>query len=131
MGSSKFRAVLIATALALAGGSAVAASGPTTQKCFFIMAWQGWSSPSPNMLYLRVNRDIYRVDLSVGSDYLRTPNMHLVSKLRGSTSICTPQDLQLELTDNQTFRQGLIVKAISKLTPDEAAAIPPKDRPGS
>jgi hypothetical protein len=57
--------------------------------------------------------------------------MHLVSRLRGSSSICTPQDLQLELTDNQTFREGLIVKAISKLTPDEAAAIPPKDRPGS
>src|SRR5471032_2135924 len=107
MGSSAFRTGLIATALALAAGSAVAGSAPAAQKCFFISEWQGWSSPSPTVLYLRVNRDIYRVDLSVGSDWLRSPDMHLVSKLSGSTSICTPLDLNLELSDGQTFRQGL------------------------
>jgi len=36
----------------------------------------------------------------------------------------------LVLTDGQAFRQGLIPSAITKLTPEEAAAIPPKDRPG-
>ena len=130
MHSSALRAGLIATVLTLAGVSASAASAQAAQKCFFITQWQGWSSPSPTVLYLRVNRDIFRVDLSVGSDYLRSPNMHLVSKLSGSTSICTPLDLNLELSDGQTFRQGLIAKAITKLTPEEAAAIPPKDRPG-
>lgn len=130
MDTSALRACLIATVLMLAAGSADAASAPAPQKCFFITAWQGWSSPSPTVLYLMVNRDIYRVDLSVGSDWLRSPRMHLVSKLSGSSSICTPLDLNLELTDGQTFRQGLIPSAITKLTPEEAAAIPPKDRPG-
>jgi hypothetical protein len=130
MDSLTLRAGLIATVLTLAGASAGAASAQAAPKCFFITQWQGWSSPSPTVLYLRVNRDIFRVDLSVGSDFLRSPNVHLVSKLSGSTSICTPFDLNLELTDGQTFRQGLIPKEITKLTPEEAAAIPPKDRPG-
>jgi hypothetical protein len=129
MASSALRAALTAGALALAAGSAAATPGPSAQKCFFITAWQGWKSPSPNVLYLRVNRDIYRVGLSVGSDYLRAPGMRLISKLSGSTSICNPLDLSLVLTDGRSFRQGLIAETIAKLTPDEAAAIPPKDRP--
>jgi hypothetical protein len=131
MNASALRAGLIAAVLPFMGGAALADSPQTVPKCFFITAWQGWSSPSPKILYLRVNRDIYRVDLSVGSGWLSDPRMHLTSRLRGSSSICTPLDLQLELTDGQSFRQGLIASAITKLSPEEAAAIPQKYRPGS
>lgn len=129
MRSSAFIASLIVAALALPAASALADPGSPAQKCFFITAWQGWKSPSPQVLYLRVNRDIFRVDLSVGSTWLSNPSMHLVSKLSGSTSICTPSDLRLELTDGRSFRQGLIAQAITKLTPEQAAAIPQKFRP--
>ena len=125
--SSAFGGALI-VALALTAGAA-AASAPATHKCFFITAWQGWSSPSPTVIYLKVNSDIYRVDLSVGSPNLRTPAMHLISKLTDTASVCNPLDLDLALADNQGYREPLIAKAITRLTPEEAAAIPPKFRP--
>ena len=127
-GSSTLRAALIA-ALTLAAACTAATAASATQRCFFITAWQGWSSPSPTVLYLKVNSDIFRVDLSVGSDNLRAPAMHLISKVRGSSSICNPLDLDLALADNQGSRETLIAKSITKLTPEEAAAIPPKYRP--
>ncbi|MDQ2861999.1 MAG: hypothetical protein M3T55_15040 [Pseudomonadota bacterium] len=129
-GRSAMRAGFFAACLALPAASAVAASTPATHKCFFITEWQGWSSPSPTVLYLKVNSDIYRVDLSVGSDLLRSPGMHLSSKLSDNASVCTPLDLDLEISDEMgALREPLIAKAITKLTPEEAAAIPPKLRP--
>jgi len=120
----------LAAALTLAAGSVTAASTPAAHKCFFITEWYGWSSPSPTVLYLRVNSDIYRVDLSVGSDLLRSPGMHLISKLSDSSSICKPLDLDLEISDEMgAVREPLIAKTLTKLTPEEAAAIPPKYRP--
>ena len=130
MGRSAMRVGLFAACLALPAASAVAASKPATHKCFFITEWQGWSSPSPTVLYLKVNSDIYRVDLSVGSDLLRSPGMHLNSKLNDNSSICTPLDLDLEISDELgAMRERLIAKAITKLTPEEVAAIPSKYRP--
>ncbi len=128
-GSSAFRAALIAALAVTVTAGAAAASAPATHKCFFITAWHGWSSPSPTVIYLKVNSDIYRVDLSVGSQNLRTPSMHLISRLTDTTSICNPLDLDLAVADNQGYHEPLIVKEITKLTPEEAAAIPPKFRP--
>ncbi|MGI8841348.1 MAG: DUF6491 family protein [Caulobacteraceae bacterium] len=125
--SSAFRVVLIA-ALTLAAAPVVAASGPT-RDCFYITAWQGWKSPSPTVIYLKVNSDIYQIDLSVGSAKLSFPAMHLTSRVRDTSSICGPLDLDLEIADTQGNREPLIAKSITKLTPDEIAAIPPKYRP--
>src|SRR5665213_143881 len=129
MGSSVFRAVLIAAVLALATGPAGAVFAQARSKCFFITAWEGWKSPSPTVLYLKVNSDIYRVDLSVGVDQLQSPGMHLVSRAKGSSSICKPLDLDLAVADNSGFSTALIAKSLTKLTPEEAAAIPSKYRP--
>jgi len=123
---------LLAAAVALLAGPALAAhdSGPRTP-CFYITQWQGWKSPSPNVLYLGVNtHDVYRVDLSAGSPQLQWPDMHLVSRVVGSDSICTALDLQLEVADDHGgFREPLIASKLTKLTPDEVAAIPKKYRP--
>ena len=130
MSALALRAGLAAACLTLAAGSGVAAPASSTHKCFFITEWQGWSSPSPTVLYLKVNSAIYRVDLSVGSDLLRAPGMHLNSKLNDNSSICTPLDLDLEISDEMgSLREPLIAKAITKLTPEEVAAIPSKYRP--
>ena len=123
-----------AALLALCAGSAAAQStssqAPARSPCFFVTQWQGWSSPSPNVLYLRINnRDIYRVDLSAGSSMLRAPDMHLVSINRGSNSICSAIDLDLKIADNHGFSEPLIAKKLTKLSPEEAAAIPKKFRP--
>jgi len=113
---------------ALAGSPVVAAS---STPCFFVTQWQGWSSPKPDVIYLGVNmHDVYRVDLSGGgSSQLQGPNMHLVSIDRGSGSICTALDLDLKISDSMGFSEPLIARSLTKLTPDEAAAIPKKYRP--
>jgi len=111
---------------------ALADTGYRASNCFDASEWQDWKSPSPNVIYLRVNaHEIFRLDLSTGSSQLKYPDVHLVNVNRSASRwVCNPLDLDLHLTDSHnTFTEVLIVKSITKLTPDEVAAIPPKDRP--
>ncbi|MDB5431790.1 MAG: hypothetical protein JWP35_2906 [Caulobacter sp.] len=130
------RAALVAAAavssLAFAAAPAQAAPGARLghHDCFQSTDWQGWSSPSPNILYLRVRiKDVYRLDLSAGSNQLQWPSNHLINTIRGSSLVCSAIDLDLAVSDGNGFVQPLIVKSIRKLTPEEVAALPKKDRP--
>jgi hypothetical protein len=132
----RFAAALLAgAAVSLAAGAALAGSKAPDTPCFFVTQWQGWKSPSPTVIYLGVNlHDVYRVDLSGGSSQLQWPDVHLVSRVTGSDSICSAIDLQLEVVDNTGglgggFREPLIASKLTKLTPEEVAAIPKKYRP--
>jgi hypothetical protein len=123
-----------AAALGLAGSVAHAdqpGHARSGQNCFLAANWDGWKSPSPNVIYLRVNmNEVYELDLSAGSNQLQEADMHLVSRIEGSDWICSPLDLQLEVADDHGgFREPLIVKSITRLTPDQVKAIPPKLRP--
>lgn len=137
MKTSKFaRAALVAAAavssLAFAAAPAQAGSERSLsgRDCFQSTDWQGWSSPSPTVLYLRVRiKDVYRLDLSAGSNQLQWPSNHLINTVRGSSTICSAIDLDLAVSDGAGFTQPLIVKSIRKLTPEEVAALPKKDRP--
>ena len=117
----------------VAAGSAAAASPtsePQTHNCFFITQWQGWKSPAPDVLYLGVNlHEVYKVQLSSPSSELQWPDVHLISRVRGSDSICDALDLDLSVSDGHGFRSPLIANSIRKLTPEEVAAIPKKFRP--
>ena len=128
---------VLAAALAFGlAGAASAADQPAakpapkrTSSCFFSSEWDGWRAPNENTIYLRVNvRDIYRVDLSAGSRLLTWSDSHLINKLWGSNSICSPLDLDLQVSDGLA-RESLIAKSIVKLTPDEVKQIPKKDLP--
>jgi hypothetical protein len=117
-------------AAALAAVPAAAQASPSERNCFFITQWRGWSSPERDVLYLKVNmHDIYRVDLTPGGPYLKTPGDFLVSNVRGSANICSALDLDLAISDNHGFKTPLIARKLTKLTQAEAAAIPPKYRP--
>jgi hypothetical protein len=117
----------IAVAAASAADSTPAHRGDS---CFLASQWSGWKSPSPSVIYLKIDINrVYRLDLSAGSSELQEPDVHLVSVIRGSNWICSPLDLQLEVSDLNGFREPLIVKAITPLTPDEGKAIPAKYRP--
>ena len=123
-----------AVALSAVGLAALpAAAGPNydSHPCFFINQWETWKADGPNVIYLRVNlRDIYRADRSAGSQELTWPGTyHLVSKVEGSSSICTALDLQLAVSDGHGYYQPLIVRSLVKLTPEEVAALPRKDLP--
>jgi hypothetical protein len=124
---------LIAAGVVMASAaSAVAQPGPAAaHPCFFITQWQGWKAPTPDEILIKVNNhDIYRVDLSAGSSMLQAPGVHLVNVVRGGgDSVCTALDLQLTVSDGHGFREPLIARSLTKLTPDEIAAIPPKYMP--
>jgi hypothetical protein len=130
------RGGLIAIALASLGAASANAASPDakpadhSRNCFFITQWRGWKAPAPDVLYLGVNNhDVYKVQLSSGTPELQWPDAHLISRTRGSDTVCDALDLDLSLYETGGIRMGLIAKSIVKLTPDEVAAIPPKYRP--
>ena len=127
------KTLLLGGALAVAlAGAASAATTESKNTCFRSSEWSGWRAPNENTLYLKVRmHDVYRVDLSAGSSMLNWPSTHLVNVMHGSDLICSPLDLQLSVADNGApgMHTFLIAKAITKLTPEEAAAIPKKFQP--
>jgi hypothetical protein len=131
--SKTFSALCACLTLAgLVGFASPAAADPAgSNHCFLSRNWEGWKSPDPNTIYVRVSVDTYyRFDLSAGSDQLKGPGVHLVTDIRGTSWICDPLDMRLYVVDNHgAFREPLFVKAITRLTPDEVAAIPSNFRP--
>jgi len=129
------RCLVAGLAVTIFGGAAHADVAPVeaphgSAGCFFASQWRGWKSPSPTVLYLRVNQDIYRVDLSVETKELQWPGVHLISEQRGGDSICSALDLDLSVVqDIGGMHEHLFTKSITKLTPEEAAAVPQADRP--
>ena len=130
------RLTALCASLAIVGSVGVAtqaiAAEPTHgDNCFLSRDWDGWKSPDPTSIYLRVGvRQIYLVKLSAPSDQLQWSDTHLVNRVRGSEWICNPLDLDLDVADNHgTFREPLFVKSITRLTPEEIAAIPKRDLP--
>lgn len=109
---------------------AFAAAPDATANCFQSQQWQDWRAPDSKTIYVRVhNKDIWRIDLSGGSNLLTDPANHLIDNLQDSQWICRPTDLSnLKVSDGRVV-EPLFVKAITKLTPEQAAAIPQKDRP--
>jgi hypothetical protein len=125
-------AAVAAAAAVLGAGSATA--GPSHSlsgaECFSSTDWQGWKAPSESVLYLRVRmHDIYRVDLSGGSNMLTWPGTHLINEVRGSNRVCSAIDLDLSVGDESGFVTHLIPQSIRKLSAEEVAAIPKKDLP--
>ena len=133
------RVALIGLAVAgFSASAAVAHQAPAepakpakpTRQCFYLSDWRGWTAPDKNTLYMKVRgRDVYRVDLAYGSNQLTWPGSHLVSVVRGPDSVCHPLDLDLRVSDGFGFAMPIRAKAITKLTPEEIAALPKKDRP--
>ena len=123
-------ALATASALGLGGGSAFA-DAANHDSCFLSSNWEGWKSPDPSTIYLRISvSQIYRLDLAHPSYSLNDPSVHLLSKIRGSSWICSPLDMQLYVADDHgIMREPLFVKSMTKLTPEEAKAIPAKFRP--
>jgi hypothetical protein len=112
--------------------AAVPAAAPATapHQCFRISDWNGWRAPDAKTLYIRVGiRDIWKIGLAHECSMLRSPSTHIVTRVRGSDQICGPIDLDLSVQDSGGFTQGCFIDSIRPLTPAEAAALDPKNRP--
>ncbi len=130
------RSTVLAAGLAAAatlgvGAPAAFAGTPGHSSCFLSSNWRAWRSPSPEVIYLRVDvARVFRVDLAHPSSSLNDPSVHLLSKIRGSSWICDPLDLQLYVVDDRgALREPLFVKSMTELTPEEVMAIPARYRP--
>ncbi len=131
------------TAAAVAAGlSAVAHAGPlgptpeskaaaeAATPCFYINQWEGWKAPNDHTLYLGVNfKEVYEVQLGGRSSLLQDPDARIVSLTQGPDTVCHAIDLELAVVTPPGIRAPLIATHLRKLTPQEVAAIPPKDRP--
>jgi len=105
---------------------------PSHSSCFSLSEWHGWKADGDQTLYFKVRmHDVYRIDLSEKEGFLNAPGMHLVTKSWGSDMVCNPIDLDIKIADNYPpgMANHLFVKAITKLTPEEIAALPEKVRP--
>lgn len=133
--TSMIRAGLLTTALLAAAAPALAdpakdAAPRPARSCFSLSDWDGWSAPDKNTLLMKVrNRDVYRVDLAHGTNQLTSPGVHLVSVVRGIDTVCQPLDLDLRVSDGFGMAMPIRAKTITKLTTEQIAAIPKKDRP--
>jgi len=116
---------LAITVLASSAGLARAAA-----PCFFLTSWKGhWkTAPDAQVMYISVSRHVYRLDLAVAYPLLKSP--WAVLRYRDSSStICSPSDFRLVVSDQIGVKEQVIVKKMTRLTPGEVAALPKKLRP--
>jgi hypothetical protein len=136
---------VLATAAALAG---CAATPPARQamaageagvdvaakaQCFRYSEMRNHKKADDSTLYLRLTGgSIYRLDMAgnclagaMSSDPL------VLTRRGGSDMICSPIDLDLKIGGGSpgSFPRPCIVDRISRLTPEQAAALPAKVRP--
>jgi hypothetical protein len=116
-------------------GAADVASGPadatgTTGSCFHLRSWLGrWTTaPDARTIYINVSHRIYRLDLDAAYPLLQSP--FSVLEYRDSSSvICGPLDFRLVVSDRIGTKEDVIVRHVTVLTADEAAALPKALRP--
>jgi hypothetical protein len=124
---------LIGVAVAVLGMAAADAqpSQKPAPQCFFSQDWDGWKATKDSKtIYIRVGvSHIYRLDLSNACPELQMPDAHLITHIRGSSTICTALDLDLKVSDMHGFATPCIVSQITPLSPAEAAALPKDVRP--
>jgi hypothetical protein len=123
-------AAVLAT-LATAGPAAgPAAAQPRGQEqCFLVRNINGFSAPNDRTLYVRVGvNDIYRLDLMIDCEGLTFRQRLGLQSTVGDPWICEPIQAQIVYRD-AGIANRCPVSAIHKLTPDEVAALPRRDRP--
>ena len=120
----KLIAALVCSVLATGGAQAA------PSQCFFASQFESWKAPDAKTIYIRVSvHDYYRLDLSTRCSLLQSPDSHLITRFEGTTTICQPIDWDLQVANSSGMRQGCIVKTMTRLSADEAAAIPAKFKP--
>jgi hypothetical protein len=124
----------IAATILVSAGS-VQAAGPDKPKgaqCFRSESYQDFRAVNDHAFNIRVNvNDYYRIELEDACPTLTDPGAVLITRVRGSDLICGPLDWDLRVRDSGPgdMAIGCIVKSQRKLTPEEVAVIPAKEKP--
>ena len=129
---TRFLAASLGLVVCLTASFAQAQSDPPQARaqCFLSRDWSSWRpSPDSKAIYLRVGvNQVFRLDLAYACPTLQQSNARLITKLRGSSWICHPLDIDLQVSDG-FIPSPCMVKHLTRLTPAEVAALPKGSRP--
>ena len=115
---------LVATPLA----KAESPKADSARQCFYERNINNFTVPGNRLVYIRVGvADIYRLDLMTDCPEI-TFRQDLGFSRSASGNICAPVDMQIQFRQNGV-RRICQVSDLRKLSPDEVAALPKRDRP--
>ena len=129
------RLFLVAAVALAASGSALAADQPApaqTSACFRVSQIDNHTKGDNQTLYLSVRnkKEFYRLDMS-GSCLAGVSSVDplVLTPTAGTDLICRPLDLDLKVRMGGGGLTPCIIKNITRLTPEQVAALPPKVKP--
>lgn len=133
------RGLALASAFVLAGLTGIAASqpaapppaAPNARSCFYVNEFDSWRAQDANTVFIRTNTNrFYRLDMSASCPALLWPDSHLIMNVRGPDTICSAIDWDLKVSQGfHDIAMPCIVKTMTPLTDEQAAAIPKKFKP--
>ena len=123
-------AALALAAWALAATSAGAQPPPRQQQqCLYVHNINGFNAPNDHTIYVRSSvSDVWRIDLMTDCIGLSFKQGFQLRSAGGDPWICEPIQAEVSIRDTG-LRQRCPVSGLHKLTPDEIAALPRRDRP--
>ncbi len=123
-------AVLALPLLSYASDAAVAAPAGHARACFALSQLESTRPDGDSRIYARVGlHDVYRLDLAFSCPTLLSQNGIILEPAGSGDVICTALDLDLKARDIGGGASACMIKSITRLTPEEAAALPPKVKP--
>lgn len=123
-----FAAAVAATSMSV--GAVAAADGDAHQHCFFVSQFNNWRAADEKTIYIRVGVNRYfRLDLASGCKTATWPDSFLITKFRGSNTVCTALDWDLKVSEPHGIAEACIVSQMTELKPDEVKALPAKAKP--
>src|SRR5580698_6305004 len=122
---------LTAMVAAIAAAPRAGADEKSLKECFRFGEVRNGVAPDPRTLYFRVTTNrYYRVDLRNECSPLRLKSAHLIVHSFGPDLICAPVDLNLRASEGPgDIPEPCFVQGITRLSPDEVAALPKNARP--
>ena len=117
--------------LTLSSAGAVAQPAKPADQCFFTSQFENWRAPDARTSNIRVRgNQYYRLGLGSECRALLDPGARLVTTFRGASTICSPLDWDLKVSSGiGSPAIPCFVRTMTRLTPDEAKALTPKQRP--
>ncbi len=133
MQSSARRLIIAVAAATSALATTVVAAQPparhSNDQCFVRRNINGFSAPNDRTVYIRVGvSDVWRLDLMTECTGLSFRNAFALEARPATAWICSPLDATV-IVRQTGMSQRCPVSAMHKLTPDEIAALPKRDRP--
>jgi len=119
-----------AALLMLAGSAHAEAAAKTAKRsCFPASNVSGFRASDDKTVYLRVGvKDVYRLDLMSACPNVDWNERIALFSRGGSSFICTGLDVDV-ISSTPIGRQRCPVQTLTKLTPQEVAALPKKSLP--